>query len=91
MVAPTAVCARLPSRNSADLFAAAVPQVGGLDMLRFRDFTVGKGWQSDYISVGNGDEFKALLAYSPYQNGKYFLRTAAKSLRPCSTRIRRAS
>jgi prolyl oligopeptidase len=53
-----------------DLFAAAVPQVGVLDMLRFRDFTVGKGWESDYGSVDNDDEFKALLAYSPYQNVK---------------------
>jgi prolyl oligopeptidase len=68
-----------------------VPQVGGLDMLRFRDFTVGKGWQSDYISIDNGDEFKALLAYSRYQNGKYCRCTAANSLRPCSTRIRRTS
>jgi prolyl oligopeptidase len=51
-----------------DLFAVALPQVGVLDMLRFRDFTVGKGWESDYGSVDNEDEFKALLAYSPYQN-----------------------
>jgi len=41
-----------------------------LDMLRFRDFTVGKGWESDYGSVDNAQEFKALLAYSPYQNVK---------------------
>jgi prolyl oligopeptidase len=53
-----------------DLFAAAIPQVGVLDMLRFRDFTVGKGWESDYGSVDNAEEFKALLAYSPYQNVK---------------------
>lgn len=53
-----------------DLFAAAIPQVGVLDMLRFRDFTVGKGWESDYGSVDNAQEFKALLAYSPYQNVK---------------------
>jgi prolyl oligopeptidase len=53
-----------------ELFAAALPQVGVLDMLRFRDFTVGKGWESDYGSVDNEDEFKALLAYSPYQNVK---------------------
>jgi prolyl oligopeptidase len=39
-------------------------------MLRFRDFTVGKGWESDYGSVDNEAEFKALLAYSPYQNVK---------------------
>ena len=56
-----------------DLFAAAIPQVGVLDMLRFRDFTVGKGWESDYGSVDNAAEFKALLAYSPYQNVKAYI------------------
>ncbi|MGH8217039.1 MAG: prolyl oligopeptidase family serine peptidase [Steroidobacteraceae bacterium] len=50
------------------LFAAAIPQVGVLDMLRFADFTVGKGWESDYGSVSNPQEFRALLAYSPLQN-----------------------
>lgn len=53
-----------------ELFAAAVPQVGVMDMLRFREFTVGKGWESDYGSVDNPEEFKALLAYSPLQNVK---------------------
>jgi prolyl oligopeptidase len=51
-----------------DLFAAAVAQVGVMDMLRFREFTVGKGWEADYGSVDNEDEFKALKAYSPYHN-----------------------
>jgi prolyl oligopeptidase len=51
-----------------ELFAAAVAQVGVMDMLRFREFTVGKGWEADYGSVDNKDEFKALLAYSPYHN-----------------------
>jgi prolyl oligopeptidase len=51
-----------------ELFAAAVAQVGVMDMLRFREFTVGKGWEADYGSVDNQDEFKALLAYSPYHN-----------------------
>jgi prolyl oligopeptidase len=50
------------------LFAAAVAQVGVMDMLRFREFTVGKAWEADYGSVDNEDEFKALLAYSPYHN-----------------------
>jgi prolyl oligopeptidase len=51
-----------------ELFAAAVANVGVMDMLRFREFTVGKGWEADYGSVDNVDEFKALLAYSPYHN-----------------------
>jgi prolyl oligopeptidase len=51
-----------------ELFAAAIAQVGVMDMLRFREFTVGKGWESDYGSVDNEDEFKSLLAYSPYHN-----------------------
>jgi prolyl oligopeptidase len=51
-----------------ELFAAAVAQVGVMDMLRFREFTVGKGWESDYGSVDNKDELKALMAYSPYHN-----------------------
>lgn len=53
-----------------ELFAAAVPQVGVMDMLRFREFTVGKGWESDYGSVDDAAQFKALLAYSPLQNVK---------------------
>jgi prolyl oligopeptidase len=51
-----------------DLFAAAVAQVGVMDMLRFREFTVGKAWEADYGSIDNEDEFKALAAYSPYHN-----------------------
>ena len=53
-----------------DLYGACVPIVGVLDMLRFHKFTVGWGWVSDYGSVEDPDEFKALLAYSPYHNIK---------------------
>jgi len=51
-----------------DLFAACLPQVGVLDMLRFNRFTVGWAWTSDYGSPDNADEFQALRAYSPLQN-----------------------
>jgi prolyl oligopeptidase len=51
-----------------DLFAVAVAQVGVMDMLRFREFTVGKAWEADYGSVDHEDEFKALRAYSPVHN-----------------------
>lgn len=53
-----------------ELFGAAVPQVGVLDMLRFHKFTIGWAWASDYGTVEKAEEFKALLAYSPYHNVK---------------------
>ena len=51
-----------------ELAAAVIAQVGVMDMLRFRDFTVGKAWESDYGSVDNEQEFRAMYAYSPYHN-----------------------
>ncbi len=51
-----------------ELFGAALPAVGVLDMLRFQMFTIGWAWTSDYGSSDDPAEFRTLLAYSPYHN-----------------------
>ena len=53
-----------------DLFGAALPAVGVMDMVRFTEFTVGAAWKSDYGDPKKPDEFKALYAYSPLHNIK---------------------
>ncbi len=53
-----------------ELFAAVLPAVGVLDMLRFHKFTIGWAWTSEYGSADKAEQFPALLAYSPYHNVK---------------------
>lgn len=51
-----------------DLFAAALPSVGVMDMLRFDRFTAGRYWVDDYGYPDREADFRVLRAYSPYHN-----------------------
>lgn len=48
-----------------DLFAAALPTVGVMDMLRFHLFTIGWAWTTEYGSPEREEDFAVLHAYSP--------------------------
>jgi prolyl oligopeptidase len=53
-----------------DLFAAAVPAVGVLDMLRYDRFTGGRAWATEYGTSSDPEQFKFLITYSPLHNVK---------------------
>jgi prolyl oligopeptidase len=53
-----------------DLFAAALPAVGVMDMLRFDRFTAGRYWVDDYGYPAKEADFRTLYKYSPYHNVK---------------------
>jgi prolyl oligopeptidase len=52
-----------------ELFGAALPGVGVMDMLRYHTASANAyAWSSDFGTVEDPDQFRALLAYSPVQN-----------------------
>lgn len=48
-----------------DLFAAALPGVAVLDMLRYHQWPLGRAWIPEYGSADDARDFATLLAYSP--------------------------
>ncbi|MEO0998706.1 MAG: prolyl oligopeptidase family serine peptidase, partial [Pseudomonadota bacterium] len=55
-----------------DLFAATLPGVGVLDMLRYHTASANaRAWSSDYGLSEDAEEFGALRAYSPLHNVVY--------------------
>jgi prolyl oligopeptidase len=51
-----------------ELFGAAVPEVGVMDMLRFHKFTIGWAWKSDFGDPDDPEQYRWVRAYSPLHN-----------------------
>jgi prolyl oligopeptidase len=68
-----------------DLFGAALPAVGVMDMLRYHKFTIGRAWAYDYGTSDDEAGFRALYAYSPYHNLKPGVRYPATLITTADT------
>lgn len=53
-----------------DMFAAAIPEVGLFDMLRFPQIGPGASWEEEYGYPSNPKDFQNFLKYSPLHNLK---------------------
>lgn len=53
-----------------DLWRAAHSAVPLLDMIRYHKLSIARLWIPEYGSAEDADQFRALLAYSPYHNVK---------------------
>jgi prolyl oligopeptidase len=53
-----------------ELFGAAVPEVGVMDMLRFHKFTIGWAWVDEYGTSDKASDLPHLKAISPLHNIK---------------------
>jgi prolyl oligopeptidase len=51
-----------------ELFCAAFPAVGVMDMLRFQKFSIGAAWVKEYGSSDDEEMFNYILKYSPLHN-----------------------
>ena len=51
-----------------DLFGAALCQVPLLDMIRYHKFLIARAWIPEYGDPDKADDFRTLLAYSPYHH-----------------------
>ncbi len=48
-----------------ELFGAAVPAVGVMDMLRYQNFTAGQFWEAEYGTSRDEKDFRNLYKFSP--------------------------
>ncbi|MFT3794568.1 prolyl oligopeptidase family serine peptidase [Flavobacterium sp.] len=53
-----------------ELFKVAIPMMGAYDMLKFKDYTVGKFHLDEYGDSDTQSGFRSLMGFSPYHNIK---------------------